>query len=86
MLIVLIMIILAPTVENILWIDVLYTMSYVKLFISMIKYAPQVGFTNYIIFNETYNVKSASSTLKYLNILPYSFTSTSKPNPQLDGV
>ncbi|XP_047737407.1 cystinosin homolog isoform X2 [Hyalella azteca] len=45
-LLVLIACILVPTVEKVLWIDVLYLMSYVKLFISMIKYTPQL-YTNY---------------------------------------
>lgn len=38
--------ILVPTVDKILWLDILYFMSYVKLFISMIKYAPQL-YTNF---------------------------------------
>ncbi|KAF2352188.1 PQ-loop repeat [Trinorchestia longiramus] len=46
LLIVLLSCILVPILDDFLWIDVLYLMSYVKLFISMIKYAPQL-FTNF---------------------------------------
>jgi len=43
---VLIYCVLVPTVEHVLWLDVLYACSYVKLFISTIKYCPQL-YVNY---------------------------------------